>query len=591
MVRSWNYVWKLSAISAGEMEIKGVMDMFDPDVPDRPIQTPDPQVMSDEPEPLHPVARGIRWLIDTIRYRLMFAWGILFLAVSLALLTTAWQGLSGADRAILERLTATGSVRIMDSSLWILTQSNAETKLDPGRVLWHHDFRFEHVLELSYLPDKPVRSYLSDRSQDFADISALWPVLRKDSLFRTSNMVVKMDAKLHDLLTGTSAQAGGSFRILDAPEDAPNEQKYTMGSQFDQFWVWIDWPVHALALQWLSDSKTLEVPVQYDPDHPFDFLFKDRYLEASKPRSRVLPLIGAGFLAVFGLFMLVFAVSLLTHGMNRYISRALYIGIIVMIPFGSKYLKIVVDKAGFEGIGRIFYEEWIKSMDPRTRVGFLEPVPDPPDCEFTLLPIDIEHSRYRDVFSFFELKRGEAQFSSFDEAMKAISGQLNDQLLILPVTDQFRFFKILDNHMNHCKAGWADLFLESARAIALDDTRSYNLRTWAISAFCDMGDDLQDAQLAEFIYQQYVSSSGDLRTCWKRNFLNYYQAPGFVADLKSPEPERIRRALELWENVHHFLENVQFLAPRLKELTNHPDPDIRKLATDKWNSRTDWPMQ
>ena len=569
------------------------MEPFNPDVTD-PSDHPSGASgtgADDGGPPLHPVARGIRWIFDTIRYRLMFMWGVLLLAAALAFLIHAWETFSAKDRAILEKLSASGKVSVINGSLWIMPQSNAETKLDPTRALWHHDYWFEHFLELDYRADRPVRSYRADRTRDFSDIGNIWPVLQKDPMFRTSNMVVKMDAKLYDLLAGTPAQAGGAFRILDVPEDAPNEQKYTMGSQFDQFRVWFDWPMHALALQWLSDSAVLEVPVRYDPDNPDDFLLEDRYLEASKPRSRALPLTGAGILAVFGLFVLVFAVSLLTHGMNKYISLAVFIGIIVCIPFGSQHLIRLVDRMGLGGIGRSFFDEWVHSMDPRAQMGFLEPMPDVTVAELKLLPVDAVHSRYQDVFSFFKLQRGEARFAGFEEAMAAISGQLKDQLLVLPVADQFRFFRILDNHMNHRKEGWAAPFLEGVRAIALDDARSYNLRTWAISAFCDMCTDLKDRELAEFIYQQYVSSSGDLRACWKRNFWDYPSAPGFVADLNSAEPERIRRALDIWSDSHHFIEDVQFLAPRLKELTNHPDPEIRKLAVEKWNSRTDWPIE
>lgn len=565
------------------------MEIFDPDNPGFSTPHIDASNGGDGSKPLHPVARGIRWLADTIRYRLMFVWGILLLAIGLAFLSSAWQEFSGEKQAILDRLTAQGTVRVLDSSVWILPQSNPETKLDPSRALWHHDFFFEHTLELSYRPDHPVKSYRSNHSGDLADISRFWPVLANDPVFRTPHLTIKFDSNLYGLLTGTPAQAGGAFKMLDAPEDAPKEERYTMGSQFDQFWVWIDWPMHALALQWLSDSGRLEIPVRYDPHEPDRFLFESQYIEALKPHSRTQALIGAVILAGFGLFTLVFAVTLLTHEMSKYIFAALYIGIVIMVPFGSHYLKAAVNYFGLPGIGKYFVEEWIHSMDARAQAGFLEELPDSVIRPGTVLPIDATHSRYQNVFSYFQLNRGTAQFTSFDDAMKAISSQIAEQIVSMPTQDQFRFFKILDNHMSHRRAGWAAPFLEGVRAIALDGNRSKNLRSWAISAFCDMCMDLNDAQLAEFIYQQYVTGEDDVKPYWRRNFWNYYQAPGFVADLNSLDPVRIKRALDIWSGAHHFMKDVQFLAPRLKELTNYPDPEIREMATKKWNSRTDWP--
>ncbi len=564
------------------------MDIFDLDKPRYAAPDSDPRVKKDGRKPLHPAARGINWLIDMIRYRMMFVWGIMLLAIALAVLTPAWQEFSGQKQSILDSLTEHGTVKVLDTSVCILPQNNPETKLDPGRALWHHDFVFEHVLEMSYQPTQPVKTYRSDHSRDFVDIGAFWSTLEKEPLFRTPQLNIKMETGIYKLLTGTPAQAGRSFKILDAPKDAPKEERYKMGSQFDQLWVWIDWPMHALALKWLSDSGNSVIPVRFDPNVPENFLFEDQFLRASKSGSRFQALAGAVLLTVFGLFILAVAVTMLTQGMSKYIWTVLYIGIVVMIPFGSHYLKSAVNFFGLPEIGKFFVEEWYQSMDARSQAGFLEAVPENGKQALTILPIDTAHSRYQDVFSYFQLDRGTARFDSFDEAMQAISAQLTEQIIDMPSKDQFRFFKILDNHMNQRRAGWAAPFLEGTKAIALDGNRSKNLRSWAISVLCDMCIDLEDPKLAELIYQQYVDSDEDVKPYWRRNFWNYYQVPGFIADLNSQDPDRIRRALEIWANSHHFLEDVQFLAPRLQQLTSDPDPEIRKMATEKWNSRKDW---
>ncbi len=98
----------------------------------------------------------------------------------------------------------------------------------------------------------------------------------------------------------------------------------------------------------------------------------------------------------------------------------------------------------------------------------------------------------------------------------------------------------------------------------------------------------KDRRLAEFIYGQYTGGDPAVRKYWQGHFFDYVHAPSFGEDLRSSDPVRIRRALEIWEDDHHFLEDVRQFVPRLKQLATHPDPRIRELALKQWNSRTDW---
>ena len=56
----------------------------------QPGESADPGV--EPPQP--PIARAIRWLIETAIYRFTFGWGILLLAVALASLSTGWTEIS-----------------------------------------------------------------------------------------------------------------------------------------------------------------------------------------------------------------------------------------------------------------------------------------------------------------------------------------------------------------------------------------------------------------------------------------------------------------------------------------------------------------
>jgi hypothetical protein len=534
-----------------------------------------------------PAARAVRWLAETLVSRLTFPWGVVLLAAAVACLNVAWNELSGKEQSILARLTGRGVVTLLDSAVEILPASGADVKMAPSRVLWHHDFRIEFVLELSYLPGRPVRAYRSAQVREFDD-AAFWPVLEKQPLFRTGQFTIKIDKGLHALMRTTAAQAGTAFHVADAPENAPDAQRYYWGSQFDQYWVGFDMPMHARAFEWWSDSRDPVVSVRYNPAAPEEFLLETTFRAAEESSSRFLSVVIGVVLGGFGLFLLLIAVALLTRGMNTYVPLALFCGVVIAIPFGSRFLQVAIDRLGLPDIEKSIIEELAGSADARARAGFLEEVSPAKQSALDPLRVDVPHSRYSDVFGSFQVSTKGRRCSSFEEAMQAISAQLAEQLVNMPSDDQFRFFKLLDIHMGQRSEGWDGPFLEGVRTLALDDTRSASLRSWAISAFCDMGAARKDAALAEFIYRQYLEAIDPVRRYWRNSFRDYYLAPAFAGDLRSSDPARIRRALEITIGHTPFLENEQFLAPRLKELTRHSDPAIRELALEKWNSRSDW---
>ncbi|MBP1635759.1 MAG: hypothetical protein H6Q10_2333, partial [Acidobacteria bacterium] len=394
---------------------------------------------------------------------------------------------------------------------------------------------------------------------------------------------------LHGLLAKTPARAGVAFSVLDPPPNASREERSYWGSQFDQFWVSFDMPMHALAIEWLSASGAPQIPVRYDPRNPGDFLFEEAFAAASAGGSRPLSIALGIVLGGFGLFVLVFAVSLLTAGTTTvWVPRVLFCAILVSIPFASPYLRSAAAYLGLPPLPLSFLEEWTRSTDPRGRAGFLEELSASQQSALVALPVDVAHSRYKDVFAFFQVSNGGRRFGSFDEAMGAISAQIAAQLAVMPAADLIRFFKLLDNHMAQREDGWDGPFLEGVRNLALDTTRSASLRSWAISAFCDVSSPRKDAALADFIYRQYVSSEPDVRGYWRSFFLDYARAPSFAEDLRSDDRARVRRALELWARHDDLPGEVRFLIPRLKQLATHPDPAIRELALKKWRSRTDW---
>lgn len=510
----------------------------------------------------HPALRAARWIAEVVFHRFLFAWGLLLLAIAVGLVSAAWGSVSGQEQSLLERLTRTGTVRVLDAAVAVESQSGPDVLMDPGRALDHHDYRFEYLLELSYLGDRPVRRYRSEPVAAFQD-RPFWSVVAASPLFRTAHFTVKVDRRLDGLL-----------------RKSPD--------RFGYFWSPLDRPMHALAVEWVSASRDGFVPVRYDPGKPADFLFADSFASATAAQSRGCSIVAGLLLGGLGAFVLVFAVSLLTAGTsNVWIPRVLFCGILLATPVSSRLLQSAGAWLGLPALHVAFLREWATSNDPRSRAGFLEEIEANRQSDWLEYRIDLSHSRHTEVFAFFTVARGDERFASFDEAMAAISAQVAAQMVAMPASGLVGFFKALDRQMAG-EDGWDGPFLEGSRQIALDTTRSPNLRSWAISAFCDLASARKDAGVAEAIYQQYVTSEPDVRGYWRSFFRDYARAPSFATDLQSGRPERIRRALELWERHGDLLDDVRPLAPRLKQLTAHEDPDIRKLALAKWNSRNDW---
>ncbi len=509
----------------------------------------------------HPALRAVQWIAQFVFSRFLFAWGLLLLAIAVGLLSAAWVDLSGREQSLLQRLTRTGTVRVLDTAVAVESQSGPDVMMDPDRALYHHDYRFEYLLELSYLGGHPVRRYQSEPVAAFQD-EPFWNVVAVSAPFRTAHFTVKVDRRLDSLL-----------------RKSPDRSGY--------FWSPLDRPMHALAVEWVSASRDGSVPVRYDPGEPGNFLFADAFAAATAAQSRGCSIVTGLLLGGLGAFVLIVAVSLLTAGTsNAWVPRVLFCGILLATPVSSRLLQSAGAWLGLPALHVAFLREWTASTDPRSRVGFLEEAAGRAG-DWLEYPIDLAHSRHQEAFAFFTVTRGDRRFASFDEAMAAISAQVASQMVTLPASTLIDFFKALDRHMAG-EDGWDGPFLEGTRQLALDTTRSASLRSWAISAFCDLASARKDAGVAEAIYQQYVTSEPDVRGYWRSFFRDYARAPSFAGDLQSGRPERIRRALELWERHGDLLDDVRPLVPRLKQLTAHADPDIRKLALAKWNSRKDW---
>lgn len=534
----------------------------------------------------HPLVRLILWLVEIVTQRFVFVLGAILLAIALTFLSIAWQDLVNARQAIVDKMTERGTVKVLDTAVQILPYAGPEARLDPDRVLYHHEIRFVYYLELSHMTDAPRGYYRAGRCLEVTGATELWRVIATVPEFRTERFTVMMDTKLYELMNNTPAEAGIPFKILGAPKDATREERQYLGTNFDQFWVHYDMPMHALAMEWMAESGELELSIRYDPAAPQQFQFDTVLAETLKSSSRLQSVIFGLVLAGFGLYVLFFAVNILTDGMKKYYTIVLYCGIVAATPFLSSFLESTVERLGIPKIFQLFIREFHHSMDARAL--FLREMTESEQAAFTSLRVDVGHSRYKDVFSYFHVSRDGRALHSFNEAMQAISAQIARQLLYMPAADQFQFFNLLNNHMKQRMAGWDEPFLEGVKTLALDRMRSKALRSWAISALCEMCSANKDPVLADFIYQQYIDADAAVQGYWASFFREYFRAPSFAEDLGSSDTVRIRRALEIWMKRHHSLESVQFLASRLKELTTHPDPDIREMALKKWHSRTDW---
>lgn len=534
----------------------------------------------------NPISSFFNWIFKSIEGRLKFVSGAFCLVLAIIALNAAWIELSGKKRSAVRSMTANGVVEVVDSAVWILPENSLEAKLvSGGRMLYKEDITFEYILDRRFNPESRIKSYRSRRHYDYFTPSMFWDTVRDDQYFRCQDFKVLFNTELLQLRQSTPAQSGASFRTLSAPPDAPRDQRSYMGSTFDQFWVHFDWPMHALAMEWLAASGLKEIPVRYNPDNPEDFLDEPTYQRAVKLSSPVYSIFPGGALFVFGMIALIISFTQFATGMNKTYQVMIFILIIFAIPLCSPYVKTIMDYVGIPKLGKLIVQDIADSMDVRRQVGFFEEMKED-KSEYTIFTIDAPHSRYKDIYGHFKLSPTFEKYKSFAAAMQDISSQITSQLNTFSTKDLFQFYRVLSAHMSQQRMGWDAPLLESTKKMAVDTSRSANLRSWVISVLREMCYALDDPEFAEFMYNQYISSDEDVKKYWRRN-MNFYQSRSFKEDINSSEPDRIKRALNAWMQKHLFKEKIQFLVPRLKTLTQHPDPEIRELARTKWDSRKD----
>jgi len=411
-------------------------------------------------------------------------------------------------------------------------------------------------------------------------------MVRDDPYFWTQDFKIFFNTEFLQLRKFTPARNGIPFRNLSAPHDAPRDQRMYMGSTFDQFWVWFDRPMHALAMEWLTASGPKEISVRYNPDNPEDFLDEANFQKAAKRHSVTYSVFTGGFLITFGTFALFFALILMTEGMRKIAQVVLYIVVFCTIPFWSPYLQTIMDYVGIPNVGKFILQDMSESMNMRLQTGFLEEMKFD-ESEYTLFPIDVAQSRYKDIYGRFKLSNTPEKNKTFALAMQDISSQITSQIKNFPTRDLFQFYRVLKAHMRQQRKGWDGPLLQSTKEMAVDTSRSVNLRSWIISVLSSMCYALKDPELAGFMYSQYISCKEDVRKYWRRNIGTFYQSRGFKEDINSSNPDRIKRALNVWMKKHPYKKNIQFLVPRLKTLTQHTDPEISEMASTIWDSRKD----
>ena len=250
----------------------------------------------------NPESVGFSWIFTLLEGRVKFVFGAFWLVLAIITLNAAWVEISGKKRSMVQSLTATGIVEVLNSIVWILPKSTIETKLDPDRVLHEEDIIFKYTLDLRFNPESRIKSYRSKRRYEYFHLGTFWDMVRDDPYFWTQDFKIFLNTEFLQLRKFTSARKGIPFRNLSAPHDAPRDQRMYMGSLFDQFWVWFDRPMHALAMEWLTVSGPKEISVQYNPDNPEDFLDEANFQKAAKRHSVAYSVFTGGFLITFGTF-------------------------------------------------------------------------------------------------------------------------------------------------------------------------------------------------------------------------------------------------------------------------------------------------
>jgi hypothetical protein len=431
--------------------------------------------------------------VATLARGAVASWGaraasFLWLVLGAALLASAWSLFAGWRRleTLPERLTgrATGQV---EETYWLLQGPEPPTGGPRSHdSTWSHGSTWSHYAEATLnatvafttAEGRSVRTAF--RSPSALPLVAFTPGAEQ---LLTPALRLRWTDLARDLPRAEVRFAREDFARLSAARSSapiayrwgPDAEQPAAGSELDELWGDLDFPLELLARAWAAPPPG-PVEIAYDPAEPADALPVSQLTAGRGGGQRARDLTLLAGLGGFGLLLWGVGILLLSRGVPGWLAAAVAALPLLLPVWSEGYWRVVrwVLPADAEllitGFG---------SFDYAQQFGLLEARPPLPGNSLERREWRFDDSRHAPLLAGFTLARPSPPPADADAAWVAIAEQLTAQALALDEDAQRELLMALMEDVRFGRQGLGLVFAEAARQMSLDPSRSANLHEWA----------------------------------------------------------------------------------------------------------------
>jgi hypothetical protein len=429
------------------------------------------QMPRDLPEPGKFVGEAVAALVA---WRIR-AGALVMLAIGGVLLGIAWKGASQWYRYehMLGRLTGRATATV-EQEWWQLVPLERARSFD-----WWIDSQAELHAIVSFTTAEGRRVRVAYRSPRRIDLTRwapgpdalLTPALHLPWVDAAGEPRAELRFAADDYawLTGTQARDSWPLQYWWGPDD----ERPAPGTEMDALWYHLDQPLDLLARAWAAPA-TGPVAIAYDPTSPESALPLPLPDATTRRGNGVLAF---AFMAGIGGLFWIFGSAALWKVTPWWLVVPVFL-LPLLLPFSANGFQRVLGWVSPKG-ATAFFGDLESSVDYGREHGLLMPQAPTDDSNLRSRIWSYRESHFAPVLARFTLRRPEPPPADADAAWAAISEQLAAQVAALDEDAQRELLMQLMQEVRFGQTGLGYAFVEAARRMAGDPSRSDNLHEWA----------------------------------------------------------------------------------------------------------------
>jgi hypothetical protein len=433
-----------------------------------------PQAASQQPGALPPPERVVAVVASALVAWRIRAGALVLLAIGGVLLGMAWKGASqvyGYEHMI-ARLTGRATATV-EQSWWQLVPLERARSFD-----WWIDTQAELHAVVAFTTSDGRRVRVAYRSPRRVDLTKwapgpdalLTPALRLPWVDAAGEPRAELRFAADDYawLTGTRATSSWPLQYWWGPDG----ERPAPGSEMEALWFHLDQPLDLLARAWAAPAPA-PVTFAYDPEAPESALPLPLPDAAARRGNDVITFV---FMAGIGGLFWIFGCAALWKVTPWWLVAPVSL-LPLLLPFSAHGFQRVLGWMSPKE-ATAFFADIESSVDYGRQHGLLIPQPAASD-DLRSRVWSYRESHFAPVLAGFTLRRPEPPPADADAAWASISEQLATQAAALDEDAQRQLLERLMQEVRFGQTGLGYAFVEAARRMAADPSRSANLHEWA----------------------------------------------------------------------------------------------------------------